>query len=243
MQKYQKVILLSITGILLSGILVYALVYALVRIAFQSDFGFDQTDQPLRNITITTRYGDIFVDAISLNVSLRVADNPESQIMHQLFWTRKMKAGISHENFIGKKTGTTAILICNNQRDTPIQISELARIEGVNYYFVANQEIVWVKNDSPHYYYIDAAIVKWLNKNECPDLLPLAKKMVASGSWKWYHVFALYLINNADDEITKMTKRYANNQFTSQELAANVESGYQRTEIVNYSKDLLSNSK
>lgn len=219
-------------GILLLGMLIYGL----MAVAFISFLNSWMKDEPLTNITTITQYGDTFVDAISLSGALH--SNTETEIIHKLYWTSSLKEG---KNFVFNptiKNKTSALSVRNSQRNTSVKIAGLASINGINYYLVVDQYLVWVKNNAVNYNYIDLQSVKWFRKDECKDLFPLAQKMLATGDWKWYHVCALFLLNNDDRETIIMTKRYANNQFTAKELAANADSLFQRSDIVKYANEL-----
>ncbi len=219
----------AILGILLVGLLFRQ--YALSSPMWKSE-------EATGELTRTTQYGDVFIDAVSRNITLRAGDNPEKQFIHRLYWTCNKKTGVNFQNIHGVEWIDANIVVQNNQPKFMMPIQELASVSSINYYIVANDRIVWTKQNNRHYCHIDVEYVKWVKKGELPDLIPLGQTLLATGNWKWYHTFARFLVSNGDSSALAISKRYAHNQFTAHELSVNQHSRYQCADIVRYATEL-----
>jgi hypothetical protein len=82
------------------------------------------------------------------------------------------------------------------------------------------------------------------NPKDSPDLVLLAKALVATQEWGWLKTFGSFLLEAGDQDVRDILKRYAEGQFTEEELKKNQNSIIRRTvlnreDIQSIAKEIL----
>lgn len=89
--------------------------------------------------------------------------------------------------------------------------------------------------------------VKYLNEdynlNERSRFLfkQIARELVATKNWQWIKICAKFLIEDGNEDLRQVIKRYSYGGFTPEEIEVNKENDITKEEMKSFSKELLKN--
>lgn len=77
------------------------------------------------------------------------------------------------------------------------------------------------KIGSENYQAVSYSFISKANPKGSPDLVPIAKRLVTTKEWRWMQTFGAFLLEAGDRDVKNILRRYADGQFTEEELKKN----------------------
>lgn len=177
--------------IVLGSLLLLALVVAVLVVRW-----FNLSDRPreTQRRVITTAYGDRF---LAVEMSIPEFPDPTAQIVLYLGPNKRQKKIILER---GEES-------CFDE----FAIIPLYRARDVKCYALNDPYIIW-KHGRSAFEYCDDKKVRQLDVQRYAYLLPVARQQLQTGGWRWFDVFAEYLLRAGDPDAQQRVHRYARDQ-------------------------------
>jgi|LSQX01.2.fsa_nt_gb hypothetical protein len=109
---------------------------------------------------------------------------------------------------------------------------------SVRAYQFAESLLVYKVNNS-QFKGVTIGFIEDENPEGNPELIVISKDLVSKKEWKWIKACGGFLVKTGDNDIKRMLKRYANDQFTQEELELNKNSEVKKEDIIAFSKRVL----